>query len=349
MAGFDSIIDQKRPIRILSTFLEKTVIPHALLFSGIDGVGKAAAALTLAKACNCSSGPFVQKIPPHDPGAISSGVPAAIEPCETCRSCRLIQAGNHPDVIRIKPQGRQIRIEQIRSLYDSLALKPYEALMRFVIIRQADLMNRSAGNALLKILEEPPDKTIIILTAVQPANLLPTIVSRCQHIRFNPLSRHSIQKVLINREAVAEDQAAVIAALANGSLDKATALSRSDWTSRRNWLLMASGLDQPQKLSTRPVRFLLSFAGQLAEDKQLLEESLATLAAWLRDLMIFQYLPERVINVDLIDKIQYTASKNTTRDLIAKLDIVLAAQNELSRNTNTRLNLEQMMLKLARS
>ena len=89
------------------------------------------------------------------------------DPCGCCKSCRKIQTGNHPDIIQVKPFGPLIRIGQIRDLCRILAMKPYEARYRVVIISHAQAMNPAAGNALLKVLEEPPDRTILILTAMQ--------------------------------------------------------------------------------------------------------------------------------------------------------------------------------------
>ena len=83
-----------------------------------------------------------------------------------------------------------IKIDQIRELCQVLTMKPYEARVRVVIIADAHTLNPAAGNALLKMLEEPPARTVLILTAPQTGDLLPTIVSRCQHIRFKPIARH---------------------------------------------------------------------------------------------------------------------------------------------------------------
>ena len=170
MPGFDSIIDQERPIRILLSLLFHGTIPHALLFTGIEGVGKKTAAVALAMACNCRR-------------------PVAVEPCGECAACRKIAAGAHPDILRVSPAGAMIKIDQIRELCQVLTMKPYEARVRVVIIADAHTLNPAAGNALLKMLEEPPARTVLILTAPQTGDLLPTIVSRCQHIRFKPIAR----------------------------------------------------------------------------------------------------------------------------------------------------------------
>ncbi|MBW2248732.1 MAG: hypothetical protein JRF62_16445, partial [Deltaproteobacteria bacterium] len=161
---------QEQPIRLLTTLLQNGTIPHALLFIGIEGVGKRTAAMALAMACNCKAikpEHFSERMKIRSDGNIPSDQIKTISPCGRCNSCRKIESGNHPDIIVLNPSGPFIRIGQIRELCGTLAMKPYEARLRVVIISDAQTMNLSAGNALLKLLEEPPDRTILILTALQ--------------------------------------------------------------------------------------------------------------------------------------------------------------------------------------
>ncbi|MBW2249892.1 MAG: hypothetical protein JRF60_04485, partial [Deltaproteobacteria bacterium] len=97
---FDSITDQKRPVRILAAFLQKRNIPHALLFTGIEGIGKKDAATAFAMACNCT-GEKLGLSEVIDNSTIKKDLPLAVNPCGCCRSCRKIESGNHPDIIRI--------------------------------------------------------------------------------------------------------------------------------------------------------------------------------------------------------------------------------------------------------
>jgi DNA polymerase-3 subunit delta' len=346
--GFELIVDQDRPIQILTTFLEKGTIPHALLFTGIEGVGKQTAAMTFAMACNCKG---------KDPGRFEQDNRDSSdrrndrfsnEPCGKCRPCRKIQSGNHPDIIHIKPTGDYIRIAQIRTLIETLALKPYEARRRVVIISKAQTMNPAAGNALLKMLEEPPDRSILILIAEQTADLLPTIVSRCQHVRFNPISRSSLAALLAERDGVASDTALLIAGMANGSLKRAQAMHRADWILWRNWLLEASGLNQPASLFSRPAALLLAFAEKLADNKQLLLEALEVMQSWLRDLIVSRYRPDNMINADLKERIQQASQKSSVKSLLKMISVIQKAQMDLEAHANVRLTLEVMMMRLAR-
>jgi len=351
---FDSITDQKRPVRILAAFLQKRNIPHALLFTGIEGVGKKDAALTFAMACNCTGKKHKQADPFLDHLSSKNNLPADVNPCGSCRSCRKIKSGNHPDIIRIKPSGAFIKIDQIRDFCDILALKPYEARVRAVIISDAHTMNSSASNALLKMLEEPPDNSILILTACQTSDLLPTIVSRCQHIRFNPVSEKSIENRLIENQGLTPDKASIIAAMANGSIAKAFALSSSNWINRRNWLLNAMGPDQSDQYNQHGASFsmsltmLMAFADMLKKNKDFLFDSLEIMKSWLRDLVIYNFYPEKVINKDLTDKIHYASQDIDIHSLLIKIHAIQTAQKDIQSNANLRLTLETMMMRIGR-
>jgi DNA polymerase-3 subunit delta' len=346
--GFESIIDQKRALRILTTFLQKGTIPHALLFTGIEGVGKHAAATAFAMACNCEDKSF-ERLGRIDNDIYNDNQKRDfIGPCGNCRSCRKIQSGNHPDVIFIKPSGAFIRIAQIRTLFETLALKPYEASWRVVIISNAQTLHPAAGNALLKMLEEPPDQTILILTAEQAADLLPTIVSRCQHIRFNPISRKNIAVLMTEEHRLDAESASLIAAMSNGSLSQALAMSESQWIKRRNWLIHASGLDQPATLSSRPHCLLLAFAEKLSDNKERLSESLEIMKTWLRDLVVTKYKPDKMINTDLKEEVKQVSQQIGVRSILKKIETIQTAQRDIRANANLRLTLELMMLRLAK-
>jgi len=336
--GFKLILGQEQPIRLLTTLLRNGTIPHALLFIGIEGVGKRTAAMALAMACNCKGlepEQFTERMKIRD-GNIHSDQIKTISPCGRCNSCRKIESGNHPDIIVLNPSGSFIRIGQIRELCGTLAMKPYEARFRVVIISDAQTMNPSAGNALLKVLEEPPDRTILILTAFQTSDLLPTIVSRCQHIRFYPVSRKNLESLLIQRYRANPDEAKIIAILANGSVSKAVSMinsiSRVNWMSRRIWLI-----NEVESLPAMSMGSRMAFAEKLSNRKEILAESLEVIKFWFRDLVVCKYHPEKIINRDLTDRIQRASQKIKVTSLISKIDDVESAQKNIRANSNLRL------------
>jgi len=342
VSGFESILDQKKPIRLLTALFQNNTIPQALLFSGIDGVGKKTCAIVFAMLCNCR-----QPVPFTADGAGSGNF---LNPCGSCRSCVKIQSGGHPDVILIKPSGPYIRIEQIRKLCHTLAMKPFEARLRVVIISDAHAMTAGAGNALLKMLEEPPDRTMFMLTAIQVSDLLPTVASRCQYIRFNPISSKRLSTILVSKQGLDYDNAVKIAAMANGSIAKALLMinptRQTSWINIRLWLIKITSQIIVSDLSTG---LLLAFAAKLAKNKGILIDSLEVIKSWLRDIVVYRYNLEKVINQDLIDMIRSASQQITVKSALSKIKAIQTAQKNIQANTNLRLTLELLVIKLARA
>jgi DNA polymerase-3 subunit delta' len=345
--GFESIIGQDRPKKILTAFLQKGIFPHALLFTGIEGVGKQSAAVAFAMACNCAANRSLFNPAGDDNRATdfpeAAARPTADLPCGACKPCRKIESNSHPDIIRIQPAGAFIKIDQIRSLCQTLAMKPYEASVRVVIISAAQAMNPAAGNALLKMLEEPPASTVLILLAAHISDLLPTIVSRCQQIRFYPISRKNLVSVLVREHGVNSKDAQIIAGMAGGSISRAVQMHRTNWINRRNWLICES-----EAISIGSANRLLAFGDQLSQDKESLPEALEVIKSWLRDLVVAKLNSKNIINHDLTAKLQQTSQKMTLSSLLSKFEAIQSTENAIKAGTNIRLAMESMVLKLSR-
>ncbi|RLC09214.1 MAG: DNA polymerase III subunit delta' [Deltaproteobacteria bacterium] len=348
---------QLRAITLLSTLLRKGTVPHALLFTGMEGVGKQSVAMMFAMACNCPdvTAQFPVVSGPSHKASIKHQA-SNLYPCGVCRSCRKIQSGNHPDISLIEPSGAFIKIDQIRTLCHTLGMKPYEAEMRVVIIINAQAMNPESGNALLKVLEEPPDRTVLILTAIQTSDLLSTIVSRCQHIRFDPISREKLEYLLVREQGLDPNDAGIISVLANGSYAGALSMIRTNWIKRRNWLINELESLIVGDASTQfPIARLLGFAEKLSKNKDTLPDSLEVMKTWLRDLIICKlvpdsdrrYDPERIINRDLTDRIQHISQNIMAEPLLSKIKAIQSAQKKLRSNANVRLTLEALLMRLA--
>lgn len=342
VTGFDSILDQQRPIRVLKSYLRKGTLPHALLFTGIEGVGKKTTALALAMACNC------MHIKDADGLAEGNNTTAALaessesDPCLQCRVCKKIASANHPDIIQVEPSGRLIRIDQIRRLCHVLSMKPYEAKQRVVILSDAQLMTPEAGNALLKVLEEPPNRTTLVLTAIQKSDLLPTVSSRCQHILFNPISMESLESLLVDKQGLGRTDARIVAAMATGSISKAMTMAQTNWIVRRNWLLR-----ELAALASRSTGSLLAFAEKLSKNKELIEDSLEIMKSWFRDLAVYPHQPEKLINRDLAETVRKTSELITPESILMKVDAIHSAQKAIRSNGNLRLTLEVMTFHLS--
>lgn len=329
MHGLETLVDQQRPIRILTTFLKEGTLPHALLFTGIKGVGKESAALGFAMALNCEA-----KQPTEREGA---------GPCGICPSCRKIESGNHPDIIHIKPTGSLIRIARIRELCRTLALKPYEARMRVVIVSDARALNPEAGNAFLKVLEEPPDRTVLILITEQTSDLLPTIVSRCHRIQFRPISQKNLEGLLTEKTEITAQEAQALAGMANGSFSRALEMQKGDWVRKRSWIIR-----EMETLGSEPVSVLLAFAEKLAADKAMLADTLDIMSGWLRDLAVYPSHPGKILNTDAESAIRHNAGTEPIHVLYTRAAAVWKSQKDIAAYANPRLTIERLLVELVR-
>src|SRR3990172_246416 len=170
---FHDILGHDRPVAILKRALAQDTLAHAYLFSGEAGIGKKMTALALAAALHC--------------GDLRENIG-----CGVCPSCRMAASLSHPDVHILAGDGGEIKIDQIRQVQADLALKPFQGEKKVLIVDGAEDMNPASANAFLKTLEEPPGDTLIVLISSMPQGLLPTIRSRCQEIRFHPLSLRTL-------------------------------------------------------------------------------------------------------------------------------------------------------------
>ena len=329
MPGFDSITGQEKAVTALSAFLKSGNIPHALLFSGITGSGKLDAAQVFAMSCNCARQPAAEPV---------------VEPCGVCRACRKITSGQHPDVLDIRPAGKQVKVDQIRALLDTIALKPFEATVRVIRIHDAHTMNPSAANAILKALEEPPPQTVFILLSDQVGRMLPTIISRCQKVRFVPVPEHVISQHLIDNFGVSGEAALATARMCGGNIGVAEQMMSQAWRQCRRQALAVLG-----NASEMDAGQLLAAAGHLAGQKKVpMADIVHIIGCWVRDVMVWRCRPKTVINMDVVDKIQYTAERTTMDTVLRQASAVSLARQRLEYNANPKLVLENLLMAVAR-
>jgi DNA polymerase III subunit delta' len=135
--------------------------------------------------------------------------------------------------------------------------------------------------------------------------------------------------------------------MASGSFSRALTRSRANWIHRRQWLLSSVCFDQPDRIHDIPVRKLLAFSEKLAGNKDTATASLEILAVWLRDLIVWRYKPENIVNVDMKKEIQNGSRKKTVQQLYRMSEIVMQAERDIRTNMNVRLCLDMMMLSLS--
>jgi len=249
--SWDRVIGQQRVKQLLRKALMSGHVAHAYLFEGPEGVGKDALAIEFARALNCRE-----------------GLPDACGSCQSCRSMDTLQHPNLRFIVALPagkgekigddplkglvedqietlqselaakardpyrriniPKANFIKVNSIREIRRQASLTALNSGRKIFIIAAADEMNLEASNSLLKTLEEPPGDTVLILTTARREQLLPTIVSRCQIVRCEPLSDEEIAGALVEREGTAAEEASIIATASNGSYRTARELTSED-------------------------------------------------------------------------------------------------------------------------
>jgi DNA polymerase-3 subunit delta' len=334
--------DQKTAISQINSELASIIqagqIPNALLFSGEKSTGKREQAFEFAKTCNCLA--------------------ATQRPCNHCVPCKKILSGMHPDILQVSlsENKKMISISQIREMGLLLTAKPNEARSRMVLINDADKMNVQAQNALLKVLEEPPDNTFFILIATQTSPLLPTIISRCRRFRFFPPSCHEIQTILVHQYG-AEPQKAYIASQTAGSdLKKALMFlnldmagektTERDWQKQRTWII-GEILHLAAPGNQAKIQRGLMLAQKLSMDPDTISEALTLIKMVLRDLCVFKYSPEKIVNLDFFDVFKDISQMHVYSTFLEWTKDLHETERRLASNSSIRLTLDRFFLKLS--
>ena len=229
----------------LGRLLGQERVGHAMLFEGPEGVGKTTIAMAVAASLAC--------LTPTAEG----------DACNDCRSCRALERGEHPDVARLERQGREIKIDQVRTATARLRYDPLVGRAKVLLVLEADRLREEAANALLKTLEEPSSRTHFLLVSSRPQLLLHTIRSRCQTLRFGPLAEGDLVSILqdeLQRRGDDRDRSLLRlgAALADGSLSAARVRSDPAWQP-----VVDAVVDEVASLGTRPFGHEVAFVESL--------------------------------------------------------------------------------------
>jgi len=319
--SFKQIIGQDIPISILQNALAKNRLAHAYLFEGPPSIGKVFTALNFAKAVNCTN--------PVDGG---------LDCCDECPSCKKIDEKNHIDVMWIDLQkGKtKISIEQIRQMQARINLKPNEAKYKIFFVPDADQMNEEAQSALLKTLEEPPLKSILILTTSNLRGLLATIISRCQAVKFSPLKIEFIKDIIAKRYNIKDDAAYFLAYIAQSGLTEISSFAKKDVLVLKN------------KIIDEFVDFLDNQGSEfnfLKEAEEYILWALSVILWWYRDMLILKETSSAaaLANKDRLDDLKSHSLKYDALQLGQIINIILRAILLLTEtNVNSKLALTVM-------
>lgn len=307
-------------------------IRHAYLFAGAPGLGRRTLALRLTQALNCEK-------------PVKAG-----EPCFMCRTCKQIEAMQHPDLSVIQAldgdnlpkEGGTLKVDQIREIQRTLNLKPYQSQYRVVVFLRFQEANDSASNALLKTLEEAPAHAILLLTADNPEQLLPTINSRCEILRLRPLPIEAIVADLMEH-GMDEDRARLLAHISGGRpgfarrmVDNAAVLEqREERLNDLQTLLPASRVEK------------FHYADKLSKDKDAMRQTILVWLSYWRDVLLrVAGASTPLINIDRNMEIEFLAGRldlSTARKVVSELE---SALEKMDRNVNSKLLLEVLLLDL---
>jgi DNA polymerase-3 subunit delta' len=288
-------------------------MPHALLVTGPAGVGKSAFARSLAALLVCDE-------------------PAGDTPCNQCSACRLFAAGTHPDYFHVTPEADSnvIKIDQIRRLGEGLVLSHHGAGYKVAVLEPAEALNINAANSLLKTLEEPADKTVLILVTAQPGRLTATIRSRCRQLGIGVPAESDALKWL--QRQYKGSQPEVLLRLAHGAPLRALRLAEDNaLEDRRTRFEALVGLRDG---STDAI----AVAQAWAKDEDL--KGLRWMRGWLMDLLRLRLTgsPDTVHSIDLVEQLVPLAQRLDSRVMFDQLDRL----NRLLRLENTSLNRQLM-------
>jgi DNA polymerase III subunit delta' len=326
--SFRQIAGHRHLLELVARAASRATLPPSLIFAGPEGVGKRMAAVALAQLMNCL-----------DPGTFNG-----LDACGACASCKRIARGVHADVLMVEPgDSGAIKIDQVRDAIERSAYRPFEGRRRIVIVNDAEALSVEAQNALLKTLEEPPAASTFILVTSRPDMLLPTVLSRCQRLRFGRLSPGDVATVLRRDHEYAESDAHAAASLSDGSVGRALeggtdafVEARDAATELLDAVAVAPAGDSWRRLGGAKAFFGAARGGS---DREELARRLYALSSIIRDLgVLLSRADERCLaNTDLrarLERLQRSFDRERALRAFSAIDRALAA---LDRNASPKI------------
>ena len=304
---FNNILGQEFAKKYIINSIRNNKINHAYMFEGIDGIGKNLFAKELGNILINTN-----------------------------------NAENSPDYITIEPTGNSIKIAQIRELQSDIIIKPHSNY-KIYIINNAQKMTVESQNALLKTLEEPPEYAIIILITNNKESLLPTIKSRCEIIKFLPISIMELKKYLMDK-GIDEKRALLLANFSRGSIEKALELSEStDFTIMRDDIQ-----NYIQHILDKNMIEILNIQSDIDKYKDKITVLLDMMINYFRDMMMCMGNIDKdmIINGDRITFIQNMSKKITYSQVSKVIDIIEETKRKMRSNCNFNVSIQVMALNI---
>lgn len=321
--SFLKIKGQDNAIGILKKYIAQGCLEGGYLFSGPEGVGKKLSAKTLAKQMNC--------------------LETGLDSCDACTSCLKIEHNQHPDVHLIPNENAEtiassdIKISEVRQLQRDINLRPYEGRKKVFIIDNAHRLTVEAQSAFLKILEEPPKNSVIILLSDKPGLLFKTIISRCKVIKFSLLERAALQEIFRKDYGLDNSRAHFLAYFSEGRFGCALRLKDTDILGHKNRVIN---------------NFLFQNKGygldKAAQQREEVRADLNILASWFRDISLIKAgMPHsEVINFDRKEELVQNTNNFSFEELNGIMVSIADAIAYLEQNINIKLLLYELGAKI---
>ncbi|TQR06150.1 DNA polymerase III subunit delta' [Psychrobacillus soli] len=320
-------VDKLQPVAIkqLQSIVQKKRIGHAYIIEGGKGTGKVKVMQFFVQLILCEN-------------------PIENVPCETCRSCKRLKSTNHLNFMKLEPDGQFIKRGQIDDLIHEMSKTAIETGRKIYVIHQADQLNASAANTLLKFLEEPQSEVTAILLTDRMHALIPTIRSRCQHISLAAMPQSLLKQRLIE-EGITDSMASTVCRMTN-QVEEAINLAKDEHfgLARKSVLKLVevSGKNVQDALMCIHEDF-----GPLLKEKEQAEQALDLLLFAYRDIVAIKASNVAVCTYpDMIHYWKQVALHTTYEQLSKQLEIILHAKQNLHKNMNRTLMMEQLMLNL---
>lgn len=324
MKAFEKIIGNEDAKNYFKKAVEEKQLSHSYIFEGAYGVGKNTFALELAKFILCE-----QK--------------EGDKPCNECKSCSMINASTHPDVIHIEKDTKITKVETIReNIVREMDIKPYQSDYKIIIVKAADSMSIQGQNAILKTIEEPPSYGIIILVCENLASLLPTIKSRCIVVRFNPIDKEQIRHYLQSK-GINGIQQEVFEQLSNGSIGVINDILQDETYLE----IRKQSINYLSRLEKAQIMEIYEIVKEITDDKENIERLLEFWLLWYRDIAVVKATNSgNLYYKDYQQQLLDMSSKLTYNKVSQNIEFIKNAILDIRQNIYSTFVIENLLLKL---
>ncbi len=322
--SFNLVIGHDKEKLYLQQVIKEKRLPHAMMLEGSEGIGKLSLGMQMTQAIFCDS--------------------LTGDGCGVCRNCIKMMHDNHPDFMLIEPDGNQIKNAQIESFQEFVNIKPYDAAYKVIIIKDADKMNASSQNRILKTLEEPPAHVIVIMLTTNSESLLPTVLSRSLIIKLSGVHQNLVVDYLKAQYETSQEEAEMIAKLSEGSIGRAIEYMTSDSFEeiRKHTEIILNSIHGKERSK------LLGELSYFTAEKENIHKVLDYMILWYRDILLFKQAKAKhlLVHSQSIDFIKKLTRNLSLKKIIQNIEVIESTKKKLKQHGHFDLTIEVMLIKL---